>query len=577
MRELKLLAIDDDEASVLLLKYMLAETNRTHFDISWCAGGEEALPMLKQGLWDVCILDHRLGGAHTGIDVLREARDAGITIPIIMLTGMSDGHTDLQALQAGANDFLPKDAITSALLERSILYTVERARHERSLRELATIDAVTGVANRALFQSTLYKTLDLAKRNQTKASLLFIDLDRFKPINDTLGHDIGDLVLRKVSQLLQYTARSSDLVARLGGDEFALILNEVENGLSACRVANDLVGALTEPLDVSGYQLSVTPSIGIATFPEDAEDSDTLTRAADTAMYAAKKNGGSQYCFFSREMQSSALLRAQIETDLAVALKSNQLTLQYQPEWTISEYRVRAVEALLRWSHPKLGNISPATFIPIAERTPMIHDIGDLVMRLACQEYEKHMSKHFYRGTRLSINVSMQQLQQEKFLTRIVEILQDTNFKPENLEIEVTESALMADPSTAIPTLNELRNLGVSIAIDDFGTGHSSLGHLAELPVDILKIDRSFVQKCRSSDKHYAIVKAIISLAYSLDLQTVAEGVEDQITLEMLHDLKCNYIQGFHLARPQNPAHLVTYCLSKREAISNAVCSRQAM
>jgi len=396
---------------------------------------------------------------------------------------------------------------------------------------------------------------------------LFLDLDNFKRINDTLGHTIGDLLLKAIAERLQECLRSSDIVSheagnlstnmvsRFGGDEFTILLTEVRNGEDAAIVAQSIIEALLRPLKLAGHEVVITPSIGIAVFPEDADNSEVLFRNADTAMYAAKRNGKNQFQFYNKTMSASAQKRLTMEGQLRNALERNELQLHYQPQMELDSGRVIGVEALLRWQNEELGNVPPDTFIPIAEDSGLVIPIGEWVLRTACTQL-KAWQDTGVPILRVAVNISVRQFMHPGFQELVERVLQETGLEAESLELETTESLLMHDVEGAIELLHDLKALGVQLAIDDFGTGYSSLSYLKNYPIDRLKIDRAFVRDITTNSQDAAITKAVIAMAHNMDLRVIAEGVETKEQLNYLSEKNCHELQGFYLSKPV-PAHEV--------------------
>ncbi|GAB3183074.1 bifunctional diguanylate cyclase/phosphodiesterase [Hydrogenophaga aquatica] len=429
--------------------------------------------------------------------------------------------------------------------------TTLRKAQEAKIRNLAFYDSLTGLANRTLLKDRVQHDLSQAKRHQSPLSLLFIDLDHFKNINDSLGHQIGDGVLIEVARRIQSLVREQDTVARLGGDEFVALLPDTA-AEGAAHMARKLLELVARPYQVDQQELTVTPSIGIALFPDDGADFETLYRCADTAMYRAKQEGRNGYSFFTHEMQAHSIRRLQLENALRRALERQQLSLHYQPQVNVSTGEFVGIEALLRWNHPEWGPVSPAEFIPVAESSGQILAIGEWVLRTAAAQVRRWMDEGLPPMV-LAVNLSAVQFRQPQLPAVIVQILQDTGLPPGNLELELTESAAMHDPEGAIETMNALHGQGILMSVDDFGTGYSSLNYLKRFQVYKLKIDQSFVQDVTNDPEDASIVAAIVRMAHSLGLKVIAEGVETQAQLDFLRDQGCDEMQGYYLARPLPP------------------------
>jgi diguanylate cyclase (GGDEF)-like protein len=424
------------------------------------------------------------------------------------------------------------------------------------LHRQATHDALTGLPNRSLFTDRLNQAMAHAARDQRQFAVLVLDLDRFKLINDSLGHGVGDQLLCHVAQKLKGVLRATDTVARAGGDEFMLILDDVVEKDDIMLVAEKLIAAVSESCVFEATELHTSPSIGISVFPVDGETADVLLAHADEAMYAAKKRGRSTYQFFELGMEVFSHHRLQLENELRRALAQAQFELHYQPKIDIVSGTMKSVEALLRWHHPERGLVPPGEFIPLAEETGLILPIGRWVLREACRQAREWQLAGL-PFLRVAVNLSPVQFRQPGFLAVIRAALDDHDLEPRFLEIEVTEGTVMSHAEGSIETLEELSRMGVIVAIDDFGTGYSSMSYLRRFPIDKLKIDRSFIRDLAGSADDASIVRAIISLAHSLRLKVVAEGVETSAQLEQLKDLGCDQYQGF-LMRPAVPAAEIT-------------------
>jgi diguanylate cyclase (GGDEF)-like protein/PAS domain S-box-containing protein len=439
----------------------------------------------------------------------------------------------------------------------------ERKEAEEQIRYLAYYDSLTGLPNRTFYKELVSRALLLAKRHHWTIAILFIDLDYFKRINDTLGHDIGDQLLRTVGDLVKTCIRKSDfiarseedalelenVVARLGGDEFIVLLNEIAHSQDASRVARRILKELARPFTLAGHEVFVTASIGIALFPLDGNDAETLLKNADVAMYHAKNQGRNNYQFYTKSMNATALQRLDLENDLRKALDRGEFLLCYQPTVDIQTRTIVGAEALVRWKHPHKGMISPGEFIPLAEETGLIVPIGEWVLSTACSQnraWQHAGNKPF----RVAVNLSGRQFDQEDLIEVVSGALRDTGLDPQYLELEITESTIMKNPEKAATTLQKLKGMGIWLSIDDFGTGYSSLGNLRKFPIDTLKIDRSFVMNITTDSDDAAITAAIIAMAHSLKLGVTAEGVESEGQQSFLRELGCDVVQGYLFSRP---------------------------
>jgi diguanylate cyclase (GGDEF)-like protein/PAS domain S-box-containing protein len=425
----------------------------------------------------------------------------------------------------------------------------ERTYAEEQIKHLAYHDALTNLPNRLLFKDRLTVALSHAQREGARLAVLFLDLDRFKVINDSLGHNIGDQLLQAVAARVQACVRDSDTVARLGGDEFTVLLPRLNRSDDAAPVASKIIEAIRYPFHIEGREFFITTSIGISLFPEDGTDAESLIKNADTAMYQAKEVGRDNYQLFNALVNANALQRIALEHGLRKAMTSDELEVHYQPIFDLQTGRTTGMEALLRWTHPTMGRIAPATFIPLAEATGIMIPIGSWALREACRQAKAwHDAGH--DSLSLAVNLSVTQLQQVDLIDRVRTILAETGFPAASLELEITESSAMQSPETSIRTLFELKKLGIRISLDDFGTGHSSLSYLKRFPIDTLKIDQSFVHDITTDPDTAAIVTAIIAMAHSLRLKVIAEGVEFPEQANFLRHHGCDQMQGYLMTPP---------------------------
>ncbi|WP_024303997.1 EAL domain-containing protein [Pseudogulbenkiania sp. MAI-1] len=432
---------------------------------------------------------------------------------------------------------------------------IERRQAEDRLQVLAHYDPLTRLPNRALFHDRLNQALARLERNKGSVALMFIDLDRFKTINDTLGHDLGDQLLREVSARLLVCVREVDTVARLGGDEFTIILEQISKAEDAASAASKIIEAFAAPFRLGHQETFVTPSIGITIYPSDSDNSSHLIKYADTAMYRAKEEGGNGYRFFTTEMNTLASDRLEMESGLRHALARGEFDVYYQPKLDLADGSIIGAEALLRWKHPHRGLVSPGEFIPILEETGLIEQVGVWVLKTVCTQIRTWQTTTSLPPLVIAVNLSGRQLQRSSLATTIADILEETGVDPRYLELEVTESMLMHDPQCAVDTLMQIRNKGIlHIDVDDFGTGYSSLSYLKQFPIDCLKLDKSFVDGLPLDEDDIAISQAVIALAHSLRLTVIAEGVEREDQLEFLRSNGCNIIQGYIIS-PPIPAH----------------------
>nr|WP_296262665.1 MULTISPECIES: EAL domain-containing protein [unclassified Pseudomonas] len=433
----------------------------------------------------------------------------------------------------------------------------ERKASEQRIHRLAYYDALTHLPNRTLFQDRLHTALQQAERQQAWVVLMFLDLDRFKPINDSLGHAAGDRMLKDMAARLLACVADDDTVARMGGDEFTLLLQPGASQQAALtraiHVAEQILASLVKPFVLEGREFFVTASIGIALSPQDGNELSQLMKNADTAMYHAKERGKNNFQFYQADMNASALERLELESDLRHALEQKEFTLYYQPQFSGDGKRLTGAEALLRWRHPRRGLVPPGDFIPVLEELGLVVEVGEWVLMEACRQL-REWHKARVRVPKVSVNISARQFSDGQLGTRIANILQETGLPPACLELELTESILMREVSEAMQILDGLKRLGLSIAVDDFGTGYSSLNYLKQFPIDVLKIDRTFVDGLPSGEQDAQIARAIIAMAHSLNLAVIAEGVETYEQLEFLREHGCDEVQGYLFGRPMPPS-----------------------
>ena len=434
----------------------------------------------------------------------------------------------------------------------------ERKRAEKTIRHMAYYDTLTELPNRVMLEERLKAEISRAERGGESFAVLFVDLDRFKTINDTLGHGAGDLLLKSVAQRLRKCLRQYDVLSRFGGDEFVILLPRITNPKHVSMVARRIVETLKIPFKLESRKLYITLSIGIAHYPQDSKDHGTLLKYADIAMYKAKDLGRNNFQFYEPAMNVRLMQFAKLEGSLAEALDREELRLEYQPQIDINNGNLSGVEALIRWDHPEFGLVSPADFIPLAEETGLIIPIGEWVLRTACSQ-NVAWQQAGYRAVRMAVNLSARQFRQKTLQEMVVRILDDTGLDPQWLDLEITESEIMQDTANAVAVLRDLRGRGVNISLDDFGTGYSSLNYLKMLPVNIVKIDRAFVRNLAANDEDAAIAKAIISMAHTLRLKVIAEGVETRDQLDLLRSFGCDLYQGFLFSRPVRPGKLTVF------------------
>lgn len=544
----KVLLIEDNKGDIRLLEDMLNIAHPRRYEIMVASTLNEGLTLLTANTFDVVLTDLNLPDTD-GLSTVTQIQAHDQTIPVIVLSGQDSETLALEVVHMGAQDYLLKGQGDGHLISRAIDYAIERKRNEQGLSYLANYDSLTGLANRLLFRERLDRALIRADRNKTLVALLVIDLDRFKNINDTLGHDAGDDLLIKVAGRLEECTREGDTIARLGGDEFTIIMEDVKNFEDAVTIAEKVLSFMKTPFNLSAQELYVSPSIGISMYPIDDLKAGNLLKNADSAMYRAKESGRNCYRFYTADMNQQLLSNLNMEAKLRRAIDRQEFVLHYQPKFDMNTHELIGAEALIRWCDPEEGMISPAVFIPLAEESGLISVITDWVVIEACKQNSRWQQEG-YEPIRMAINLSPRQFKQENVAKRIFNQIIYSDLAPKYVELEITEGALMDDVNKSNEILKELKERGIHISIDDFGTGYSSLSYLKKFHLDTLKIDQSFVRDILEDPDDAAIVSAIIAMAKSLRLNVIAEGVETDAQLNYLARKGCNEAQGYLLGKP---------------------------
>ncbi|GAC30504.1 two-component system response regulator [Brumicola pallidula] len=566
------LVCDDDPTYLLLMEETLSSDN---LNVLTAANGLDALKLYLKHEPSIVLLDVHMPML-SGFEVCAEIRKhpKGKDTPILMVTGADDILSIESAYKHGATDFLPKP-IRWPMVAHRVRYMLKGSetfnslkQSEEKMRRLAYFDSLTGLPNRQSLDESLEKAIRCAVKEQQNLCIMYIDLDNFKRINDTLGHEFGDKLLKKISEKIIQCLKGKTCipealqsvaeieVSRLGGDEFMILLNNTTNDGDVKVVAQSLVDCISELVSIDDHEVALTPSIGIAIYPRDGANLTELKKHADVAMYYAKTMGRNGYRFYAESLNKNAMKFLQIEGCLRNALNNDEFSLHYQPQVCLKSHKIISVEALLRWESPELGNVTPSEFIPVAEDSGIINDLGEWVMRKSCVQAKKWMDAGM-QNFRVSVNLSSIQFKRASLLNMIKRALDDSGLPASLLEVELTESAIMNDIDQNITRLNQIRDLGVAIALDDFGTGYSSLSYLKRFPINTLKIDRSFIITIDTDPEDAAIVEAIITLANTLKLTVIAEGVETHGQLKALNRFHCDIIQGFYFSKPV-PAEQIT-------------------
>lgn len=567
--QLRVLVLTAQHADFLWLASLLAADAELEADVTWCPDLVDCDDLVRNASFDVLVWDcaFHSGDAASFLQYLAVSSDDK---PVLALSAESPGERAPALLAEGASDYLSRQALDRWQLARAVRCLWYREQLACSARGHLGRALATGVINRDLFFDRLQQALLRAERAGHRLALLHLNVDDFRSINESFGYQKGDQLMIRLAERLRRALRRVDALMRIGGDELALIIERVEDSLDITRIIRKVVTALEEPIVIDGNALVINASLGVATYPESGDNAENLMRRANRAMFEAKRDPGTSYRFYDRQLHISAGHQLRLEADLRNALRGGELEVYYQPRVDMATEEVRGVECLLRWNHPQRGLVGPDEFIPVAERSGLIVPIGYWVIEQACKRLQAAAELGF-PGLVFAVNLSFRQFHDRKMTETIFRIIFNANVDTSLLELELTESAMMHDPEYAQRCLRELNQLGISFALDDFGTGFSSLSNLQHLPISLVKIDKSFVQALGHSADAEHIIRAIISLSHSLQMSVVAEGVETEGQLDFLRQAHCDEVQGYYYARPMPWNDLVQF-LSNREA---AACLRQ--
>jgi len=544
----RILVVDDDQMLREIAEAMLENCG---FAVETAPSGAAAVAACAHRMPDLVLLDVEMpeGNGYQACRGIRSLAN-GSEVPIVMVTGFDDAASINLAYDAGATDFVVKP-INWPLLAHRIRYVLRGARAQAHIHRLAYFDALTGLANREWISEYLSRALEAAAQSERKVAMLFVDLDQFKRINDTLGHETGDALLRQVAarlgSALGYAGADAQL-ARVGGDEFIVVLSGTAGVAEASQCAQALQGAFTAPFEQGGYQFVVTPSIGIAIYPEHGTDVQTLRKNADLAMYEAKAGGRNQFRLYSSAINTRAVKRLSLEMELRRAFEERKLEVYYQPQYAAEGLSLAGAEALLRWFHPQRGQISTADFIAVAEETGLIADIGRWTLEQVCRDLRAWRAAGLAVPA-VSVNVSGRDFMRQDVLLRLSRVVEEARLPASLFELELTEGVLMQDVESGQRSLASLKEYGFALAVDDFGTGYCSLNYLKRFPLDTLKVDRAFVSDITRDADDAAIVRAIVGLGHNLSLKIVAEGVETLEQLQFLRTTGCDLVQGYLMSR----------------------------
>lgn len=539
------LVVDDDRSTRLTI------VNALKLDglfMEQAVNGREGLEKFQAINPDLVIMDAVMP-VMNGFDASREIKRTteGKKTPILMITALENDESIERAFKCGVADFIPKP-INLAVLRRRVKRVLDARQSEQRVERLAYIDGLTGLPNRIAFSDRLMQDIAYARRNRKQLAVLFVDIDHFKDVNDNLGHAAGDELLKVLAERVGRSVRGEDTLARLGGDEFVVVLGSVSGPKGVDIAAKNLLKALSTPFKVAGREIYIGASIGISIYPDDGKDRETLLKNADTAMYRAKALGRNNYQFYTLEMSASISDRVELETDLRKVQLNQELALYYQPKADSETGRIMGAEALIRWQHPKRGFLLPDSFIPIADEIGMLSDIGGWVLNTACLQCQRWLAKKQF-DVGIAVNVSARQLMAASFIDNIKHSLELTGLNPKYLELEITENTVLEHGNETIEKLKQLSAMGVRIALDDFGVGYSSFSYLKRLPVNVVKLDRSFVKDVPEDTSGAAIIDGMIKLAHNLHLEVVAEGVESKSQYEFLRDHGCDVLQGHYIGK----------------------------
>lgn len=586
----RILIVDDEP----LVRSLLFELLSENYECAEVGSAESALALLRIKTFSLVISDIQMSGI-SGLQMIPQVIELAPDVSIIMISGLKDVESAMKAMRAGAFDYITKPFdfdYVEAIVKRAVEYQmlrrakdhyenhleelvaartaelhgeiVERQRAEEKVNRMAYYDSLTNLPNPALFKDRFTHELGRSGGERKTSATIFLALDRFKNISDTLGHHVGDEILREFAERLGNCIRKTDTAAYFGSNEFALLANEIAGAEDCAKIAQKIKNCLISPFNCDGQELYITASFGISLSPNDGQDCQTLLKNASTALYRARQNGGDNYQFYTADMHERAFKSLSLENSLRRGLEREEFVLHYQPQICAKTGVLKGTEALVRWQHPELGMVPPNDFIPIAEASGSIVPLGEWILQTACEQ-NAAWQRAGYSPLRVGVNLSLRQFQQSNLVETISRILTASGLEAKYLELELTESSLMDNVGLTIEMLRRLRTLGIKLSIDDFGSGYSSLSYLKNLPIDVLKIDRSFVMDISVDSSSAAIVKTIITLAHDLGLKTIAEGVETEEQSVILSDFGCDEMQGYLFSKPL-PTDALEALLRKRQS-----------
>ncbi|GAC16689.1 putative bifunctional diguanylate cyclase/phosphodiesterase [Aliiglaciecola lipolytica] len=559
-KAISVLIIDDDELDRMSIKRALNAAESLKFGYSEAATREESISLLEKGNFDVVLVDYRLTDSN-GLDLIRYMNQQVLDqqYAIIMLSHQKDESLAEQALDVGAHDFLLKDDVDTRRIVRTIRQAMYRNKLENrvnqqtnELRQLAENDALTGLSNRYTFEQILKNAFSRITRISGTLGVLFLDLDEFKYVNDLLGHNTGDELLKEIAFRLRNVIRGNDFLARLGGDEFVVLAQDIDEEKQISNLASRIIASLKQPFKIQNNDITISVSVGIAAYGPSASTPAEIMKCADIAMYQAKMNGRNQFCFYTHDLHHQISKRACLEADLRKAIQERQFELYYQPQISCKTGMITGMEALIRWNHPTRGFLSPVEFISLAEQIGLMPQIGSWVLHHACCQFREWQLKFGLNDLDLtmSVNVSAKQLLRSDFVDSVKVALHDSGLNPFSLKLELTENALIHNPESVACKLQMVKEMGVHIALDDFGTGYSSLQHIRMFPIHTLKIDKSFLDTAGDGSTLERLLIAVVQFGKTLGLYVIAEGVEESFQLEFCKRNNVDSVQGYYFAKP---------------------------
>ena len=535
---------DDDPSIRLMVRHVLESED---FDIVEASDGLEAIKAVEKYHPALILLDAVMPGID-GFTTCQQIKDNGHTdIPVMMITGLDDDASVERAYEVGAIEFITKP-IKWAVLKHRVKSVVAKVIAERKVQLLAYRDTLTNLPNRLLFADRLEQAVIRANRSRTSMALMLVDIDDFKLVNDSFGHDAGDKLIKAVGELIARSLRRADTIARLGGDEFAVIIEGIDSPEDAISIADNLTTILEHNVRLDDQETYTSASIGIAIYPDDGKDARTILKNADTAMFRAKENGRHCFQFYKPDLSVSAMERLELENSLKAAFEKDEFLIHYQPVIDINKNEIVGVEALLRWQHPDKGMIQPTDFVPTVENSGLIIALGEWMIFSVCKQIRVWQDAGL-KNQNVSLNLASRQFKEQDLVALFTQAIAENNIEGSSLFVEVTERTLIDNVGEVESTLKKLRNMGIKVMLDDFGTGHASLAYLKNFPVDVVKIDREFISGIPDNQGDSAFVDAIAGLTHGLKLDLLAEGVETESQLNVLKSLGCHYGQGYYWSK----------------------------